>query len=67
LTAGMRYDAEFFCASVLPAIERNLCDGKRRKTLRGVYLYLDNAHAHNAKGSPQEIARTKTTRVVPPA
>jgi hypothetical protein len=64
--AGMQYDAEFFCASVLPDIERNLCDGKHRKTLRGVYLHLDNAPAHNAKRSRQAIARTKTTRIVHP-
>jgi hypothetical protein len=31
LLAGMRYDAEFFYASILPDIERNLCDGNRRK------------------------------------
>jgi hypothetical protein len=67
LPAGMRYDAGFFCASVLPDIERNLCGGKRRKMLRGVYLYLDNASAHNTKRSRQEIARTKATRLVHPA
>jgi histone-lysine N-methyltransferase SETMAR len=63
----VRYDAEFFCASVLPDIERNLCDGKHRKTLRGVYLHLDNVPAHNTKRSRQEIAGTKTSRVVHPA
>jgi hypothetical protein len=51
LPAGMQYDAEFFCLSVLPDIERNLCDGKHRKMLRGAYLHLDNAPAHNAKRS----------------
>jgi hypothetical protein len=66
LPVGMWYDAEFFCASVLPDIERNLCDGKQRKRLRGVYLDLDNAPAHNAQRSRQEIARTKITRVVYP-
>jgi hypothetical protein len=38
LLTGMRYDAEFFRASVLPDVERNLCDGKRRKMSRDVYL-----------------------------
>jgi hypothetical protein len=33
LRAGTRYDAEFFCAIVFSDIERDLCDGKRRKTL----------------------------------
>jgi hypothetical protein len=66
LPAGMPYDAEFFCASVLPHIERNLCDGKHGKTLRGVYLHLDNAPAHNRKRSRQEIARTKATEAVHP-
>jgi hypothetical protein len=67
LPAGMRDDAEFFCAFVLPGIERNLCDGKRRKTLRGVDLHLDDPPAHNVKRSRQEIARTKPTRFVHPA
>jgi hypothetical protein len=65
--AWMRYDAEFFYASVMTDIEKNLCDGKRRKTLRGVHLYLANAPTHNAKRSRQEISRTKATRVVHPA
>jgi hypothetical protein len=62
----MQCNTELFCASVLPHIERNLCDGKQRKTLRGVYLYLDIIPAHNAKRSRQEIARTKATKVVHP-
>jgi hypothetical protein len=67
LPTGVRNDAEFFCASVLPDIERNLCDGKHRKTVRGVYLHLGNAPVHNAKRSRQENARTKASRVVHPA
>jgi hypothetical protein len=67
LLAEMRCDASFFCASVLPDIERNLRDGKHPKTLRGVYLHPDNAPAHNAKRPRQEVARRKTTRFVHPA
>jgi hypothetical protein len=55
---------EFFYASVLPDIERHLCDGKHSKTLRCVYFHLDDALAHSAKLPQQEIARTKATRVV---
>jgi hypothetical protein len=66
LSAVMRYNAQSFCASVLSDIESNLCDSKRRKTLGGFYLYIDNAPAHNAKRSRQEITRTKTTGVVHP-
>jgi hypothetical protein len=51
LPAGVRYDAEFFCAFVLPDVERNLCDDKHWKTLGGVDLHLDNAPAHNPKRS----------------
>jgi hypothetical protein len=51
----------------LPDIEKNLCKGKRRKTLPGVSVHLDNAPVHNAKRSRQEIARIKPTRVVHPA
>jgi hypothetical protein len=60
------YDAEFFCASVLPDIERNLCDGNHRKILRGVYVHLDKTAAHNAKRSRQDITRTKASRVLYP-
>jgi hypothetical protein len=49
LPARMPYDAESFSPAVLPDIERNLCDGKRRKTLRAVYPHLENAPAHNTK------------------
>jgi hypothetical protein len=64
LLAKMRYDADFSCAFVLSDIESNLCDGKRPKTLRGVYLHLDNAPAYNAKKSRQAVARSKTTSAV---
>jgi hypothetical protein len=67
LSAGMRYDAEFFCAFVLLEIKSNLCDGKHRNTLRCVCLHLGNALAHNTRQSRQEIARTKVSRVVRPA
>jgi hypothetical protein len=67
LSAGMWYDTTFFCASVLPDIKRNLCDGKGKKTLRGVYTYLDHALAHNAEWPRQEIARIKGIRLVYPA
>jgi hypothetical protein len=63
----MRYDTEFLCSFVLPDIERNLCDGKRRKMLRDVYFPLDNAPAHIAKRSRHEIARTRAARVANPA
>jgi hypothetical protein len=67
LVAEMRFDAEFFCASVLLDIERNLCDGKRKRTLRYVCPHLDNAPDHNTKRSRQEIAHPKATKVVHPA
>jgi hypothetical protein len=63
----MQSDAEFFYASVLSDIERNLCDGKCRKMPRGIYLHLDNAPAHNAKWSRQDIARIKAIRILHPA
>jgi hypothetical protein len=56
LTAGVRYNTKFFCPSVLADIERSLCDGKLRKTVRGIHLHLDNVRAHNAKQWRQEIA-----------
>jgi histone-lysine N-methyltransferase SETMAR len=63
----MRYDAKFFYAYVLPDIKRNLCHSKRRRTLRGVFLHLDNAPAHNTKRPRDKIARTKASRIVHPA
>jgi hypothetical protein len=67
LRVGVRYDTKTICASVFPDIERNLCDGKRRKRFRGLYLPLDNAPPHNAKRPRQEIARTKAKRATDPA
>jgi hypothetical protein len=58
---------EFFCGSVLPHIKRNICDGRRRKTLRGIYLHLDNPPPHNAKRSRQEIAQIKAKLITYPA
>jgi hypothetical protein len=59
LFAGVWYDAEFFYPSILPDLEKKLCEGTRRKARRGSYLHPDNARAHNAKWSGQERARTK--------
>jgi hypothetical protein len=67
LPAGVRYSAEFFCRSVLPDLERNLCEGTHRKTLPDICLHLDNASTHNAKRSRQEIARIMATNVAYPA
>jgi hypothetical protein len=36
LPSGVRYNAEFFCASVPSDIKRNLCDGMHKKMLRDV-------------------------------
>jgi hypothetical protein len=63
LPAGPRYNAEFFCVSVLPDIEKNLCDGKRKKTLRSVSLYLDNARAHKANGRSKILLEPKPPRL----
>jgi hypothetical protein len=35
-------------------------------TLRGLYLHLDNVSVHNAKRSPHELVRTKSTKAVHP-
>jgi hypothetical protein len=67
LPTGLWYSAEFFWIPILPDIERNLCGGEPRKTLRGIYLNLDNAPASKAKRSRQEIARTKSTSDAYPA
>jgi hypothetical protein len=52
---------------ILFRLQRNLCDGKRRKMFRGIYLHLDMASVYNAKRSRQEITRTKANRVVHPS
>jgi hypothetical protein len=64
---GIQYDAQFLCVSVLPNIEKNLYDGKCRKTLRGIDLHLGNAPTHSTKRSRQQITRNKATRAVHPA
>jgi len=37
------YDSTFFCQSILPNIKTGLCTGRRRRTLRGIILHMDNA------------------------
>jgi hypothetical protein len=64
LLAGVWYNAELFCASVCPDPEKNLCQGSCTKTFRGIYLHLDSAPTHSAKRLRQQIARTKSTRVI---
>jgi hypothetical protein len=56
----MRSDAEFFGASVLLDIERNLRDGKRRKTARSAYLQIDNAPAHTPNGRGKKLPEPKS-------
>jgi hypothetical protein len=63
LLSRVRYNTEFFCTFVLPNIERSLCDGKRKKRLRGIYLHLDDTPVRNAKRPPQEITQTKSNMV----
>jgi hypothetical protein len=40
LFAGVQYDAEFFCTYVSPGLEKNMCQGTRKRILRGIYLLL---------------------------
>jgi hypothetical protein len=61
--ARLRYNAEFFCASGHPDIERNLCGGQHRKAFQGICLDLDNTPAHKVKRSQQGIAQTESIRV----
>ena len=60
------YDSTFFCQSILPNIKTGLCTGRRRRTLRGIILHMDNARPLNSKISRDAIEATKAKRVEHP-
>jgi hypothetical protein len=49
----------YFCASILPDIERNLRGAKRRKRPPGIYLHLDIGLVHNARWSQKKLPESK--------
>jgi histone-lysine N-methyltransferase SETMAR len=67
LEKGTKYDSAYFCDVVFPSIESELLSRGRRKTLKGFYLHLDNAPAHNSKRSTSKIMESRMCRAPHPA
>jgi hypothetical protein len=56
-------NSHFFCDDVLPDFKAHLTADSHRKTLKGYFLHLNNASAHNARISQQAIDDLKASRV----
>jgi transposase len=64
---GESYNSAFFCNAVIPSLVENICSQSRRKSLRGLYLHLDNARPHNSRESNECLKATKAKRIIHPA
>jgi hypothetical protein len=64
---GTTYNSTFFCQSVLPGLIRKLGEHSRRRTLKGLFVHLDNARPHNSRESSQCLKDFHPTRMPHPA
>jgi hypothetical protein len=60
---GAKYNAIFFIESVVPDLVEQVCQERRRKTLRGIIVHLDNARPHNSRKSETALTATKPRRI----
>jgi transposase len=63
LQHGTTYNTSYFCGTVMPDLVKNLCTQRRRKTLKGIFIHLDNARPHNSNDSNRVLEATKARRV----
>jgi transposase len=64
---GSTYNSAFLCDIVIPELVQNICSSSRRKSLKGMYIHLDNARPHNSRRATECLSRTKAKRVPHPA
>jgi hypothetical protein len=64
---GMTYNSTFFCQSVVIDLIRNLGAHSRRRTLKGLFVHLDNARPHNSRESCECLKDFRATRIPQPA
>jgi hypothetical protein len=55
---------QFSCEFIVPCLRQKACEGKRRKSLLGADLHLDNAPARNCEW--QTIAQIKPEKTIIP-
>jgi histone-lysine N-methyltransferase SETMAR len=63
---GTTYNSAFLCDVVVPDLVRNICFHSRRKSLKGMYIHLDNARPYNSKRTAEYLSGTKANRVPHP-
>jgi hypothetical protein len=63
----MKYKITFFVESVVPDLGEHVCQGSRRKTLRGIMVHLDNARPPNSRKSEAALTATKPRGIAAPA
>jgi len=66
LPHGTTYNAAYFCDTVVPNLRSEICTQRRRRTLRGIVIHMDNARPHNAKISVEALESIKAKRVEHP-
>jgi hypothetical protein len=59
----MKYRPTFFAESVVTDLVEHICQESRRKTLRGIMVYLDNIRPHNGRKSDAALTATKARRI----
>jgi hypothetical protein len=64
---AITYNSAFLCDIVVTDLVRDICSHSRRKSLKGIYIHLDNARPQNSKPAAECLSRTKANRVPHPA
>jgi hypothetical protein len=52
---GTAYNSAFLCEIIVPSLVDGICSHSRRKSLKGLYLHLDNALPHIIRGAPLNV------------
>jgi hypothetical protein len=56
----------FFCDQVVPNLIYGITSHRRRKTLQGFMIHLDNANPHSSRKSQELLEANRVTRVQDP-
>jgi hypothetical protein len=66
LPQGMKYNATYFCDTILEEIRENGRRGSRKKTLKKMFIHMDNARVHNSIKSMAKISELQMQRAPHP-
>jgi histone-lysine N-methyltransferase SETMAR len=64
---GTKYNTDFFYNEVMPSLKCDIASRGRRETLRGLFIYMDNARLHNSGRAQECIRASKAERLPHPA